>query len=1515
MDEARRVALEAKIARLSPEKQKLLRERLSGAATAATADELQPGLGGTGDFPMSDTQQGFWFLEQLDPGTQMFHLPLACRLHGTLKVAALRRTVEEIMRRHELLRARIVTNGGEAMFRVHSVPLPLEEIDLSRLPEDERVAAMHRIGAERFRAPFDFGVGPLLRLLVVHEKPEQNVVCLVFHHLICDGWSIELFFRELRELFVAFSAGEELALPEPQWRYADYVAWQQRHLASEKFADKLEYWRKTLEGAPPLTELPLDHPRSPGASHDGGLATIVIGREEIERIAGFSRREGLTPYMVYFGAFAALLARWSDQEEVVIGTPTFNRPRAEFEQIIGLFINTIVLRCDLAGNPALRSYLAERIRTRVLDAFAHQDVPFGRVVRIVNPDYNANHSPLFQVLFTYQNFVVDSWNVLGDLAVRDLEGMRSKATYDLTFELHNRKDGGITIHAEYATDLFDRSTIVRMLNQYGSLLYTMIDDPEVGVQSIALLSAAERRQLLSDWNQTDAAFPETSTYQELFREAARARPKDPAAREGSETVTYGELDARSDTLAALLASRGVGSDSLVALIQDRGIALLTSIIAAFKAGAGYVPIDPQYPPERIAQIVRRSQSPVVLAAVKLHPVLRKLEADGALGERTQVLCYEQAAAQPSVGPAPVVGRPTDLAYCIYTSGSTGTPKGAMIEQRGMLNHMFAKIRDLSLGEADVVAGIASPCFDISVWQYLNALVVGGRVVFFDDETTHSAGLFIQQLVTEQITVAEIVPSFLRVLLNELESMADRRPSLRRLRWLMLTGEALPVTRCNRWLELYPNVPLVNAYGPTECSDDVTHHFIHQPLPPQAESVPIGRPIANTRIYVVDRLMAPVPVGVRGEIVVGGVGVGRGYWNDPDRTREVFVEDPFVRAAGGRVYRTGDLGRFRADGTLEFLGRIDHQVKIRGFRIEPEEVEAVLGQHPEVREAAVLARADHGGDLRLVGYVVSETTQDLSAEDLREFLRDQLPEFMIPSVFVNLQALPLTPNGKLDRPALPTPPPAVHEVAAPEVPPSDLEEVLIAIYGEVLEGERIGVHDDFFDLGGHSLLAIDLVYRIQQAFKIQLSVRQFLGAPTVSKLANVIEDILHEGVISTLEVKDLEPEAELDPGIDPNLCSGAPPDPAARPQRVLLTGATGFLGSYLLHDLLEHTEVEVHCLVRAEDDKEARKRIRAALESRSIWRRSFAARIVPVAGDIDLPKLGQTRRQFDQLAREIDVIYHNAAWVNFLYSYAKLRATNVSGTQEVLRLATTDRAKPVHYVSTVAVFHSDGTGPRMFRENEEPGEIGVPAGGYAQTKWVAEKMVKAARARGLPVCIYRSPTISWHSRTGDANPDDLLCQLVKACIALGVVPKRDRMAALTPVDYVSRAIVQLSRQPESIDRNFHLINPQRVHLNDVSEWISPKGSALEHIDRDDWQMRLYEAAKRSPQSALYPLAYLMGHDRRPAGDAGAPSRDPVRPDFDCSNTLAALAGTPVQCPQVNAEYFGIMLAKLDGLDPF
>jgi len=872
-----------------------------------------------------------------------------------------------VVRRHEALRTTFPAVDGRPVQRIAppaALAVPL--VDLTALPAGARDRLARSLVHREALRPFDLGRGPLVRACLLRLGAEEHAALFTLHHIVADGWSMGILVREVAALYAALLERRPAALQPLPLQYADFAVWQQEHLADRVLGEQLAAWRQRLAGAPLVLELPADHPRPPMPSGRGGTRTILLPAELSAAAGALGRREGATLFMVLLAAFDALLHRTTGRDDLIVGTDVANRNRAETEGVIGFFINQLALRVDLAGDPPFRELLA-RVRETALAAYAHQDLPFERLVEELQPERDLSRQPIFQVAFVLQNVPVGLLHLPG-LTLSPLEGGGGTAKLDLTV-VATETPSGCWVNAEYATDLFDPPTIDRLLGHLATLLAAAVDDPSWPLSTLPLLPAAERQQVLIEWNDSRLDFPASRPFIRLFAERAAATPEAIAAADPDGRLTYADLAWRASRLSAGLAAGGVGPESLVALLADRGLDFLSAVLGIFRAGGAYLPLDPQHPRMRLAQLVAASGARVAVASRALAAGLAEAVASLPAADRPRLLVLEDLLERP----APALRQPPkgSLAYVIYTSGSTGAPKGAMVEQRGMLNHLQAKIADLGLTAADVVAQTASQCFDISVWQLLAALLAGGRVEIFPDEVAHDPLRLLAEVERRSVTVLETVPSLLRLLIEDLEARGADRPVLGRLRWMIPTGEALPPDLCRRWLLLHPRIPLLNAYGPTECSDDVTHHPIHEIPPGDELQTPIGRPVPNLRLYVLDPGLEPAPAGVPGELFVGGAGVGRGYLGDGARTAQAFIPDPFSPAVGARLYRTGDLGRRRPDGTIEFLGRRDHQVKIRGHRIELGEIEAVLARHPGVRAAAVVAREDAPGDKRLAAYVVPQ----------------------------------------------------------------------------------------------------------------------------------------------------------------------------------------------------------------------------------------------------------------------------------------------------------------------------------------------------------------------------------------------------------------------------------------------------------------------------------------------------------------------------------------------------------------
>jgi amino acid adenylation domain-containing protein len=1149
-----------------------LAERIAAALRAEPARQAPPMVPRLADspieLPLSFAQERLWFLEQLQPGTATYNIPAAVRLTGRLDAAALDRSLAAVVARHEALRTRfpgpleiraVETSPpsplpspprppGEG--RPHPSPLtrpglpfpplpaeggamgeggqggevptvrpaqPIQVIDpppawvlplvdLTALPAVLREETARALTLAEALRPFDLVSGPPLRALLVRTAAEEHLALLALHHIVSDGWSMGLLVREMTALYRAGGDVADADLPALPVQYADFALWQRQWLQGDVLTELLGFWRRRLAGAPPLLALPLDRPRPPVQAFHGDRRHMALGAETLSALESLGRRCGSTLFMTLLAVFDALLARWTGQTDVVVGVPSANRNRGEIENLIGFFVNSLVLRTDLAGDPGFLD-LVGRVRETALAAFAHQDLPFEKLVSELRPDRDLSHTPLFQVLFQLLDLPPAPLELSGlTLDVpHEVDSRTAKFDLVLGFERPGDSGGGLFAEWRYNTELFDGTTVQRMADAFVELLAGILANPEQPFTAIPLLGAAARHQVLIEWNDLDdldarKEAPQLTVPALFARQAARTPDAIAVSCEGR-TMTYGELAAMTQRAARRLAARDVGPETVVALLAERGPDFLAGLVAILTAGGVYLPLDPSHPPQRLAGVLEQSTARWVIAGPGIAPPE---------GSWETISLADLTGPFPPLPAAEPVLRATNLAYILFTSGSTGRPKGAMLTHRGLLNHLRSKIADLEITAADSVAQNAGQTFDISIWQHLAPLLTGGRVEIVRDAMAHDPLRLLEAVERTGVSILEVVPSLLAGLLESLDESGASPPALPALRWLIPTGEALPPDVARGWLAAYPAIPLLNAYGPTECSDEVSHHPIRSRPAPSVMITPIGRPILNTHLYVIDGDLSPLPSSIAGELCVGGAGVGRGYLHDPARTAEVFVPDPFggLRGEpGSRLYRTGDLARHLADGTLEYLGRRDHQVKIRGVRIETGEIAAVLAEHPHVQRAAVVARPQPGGGVALAAYVVLRTnpTDQTDPTDLRSFLHHRLPEVMVPSVFVELPELPLTANGKLDRRALPDPFLAGRvETRAPVAPRTPLEALLAELWAEALGPAPFGVDDNFFELGGDSIKGAVLIHRLQRRLGQSLYVAALFDAPTVASFAAYLE---------------------------------------------------------------------------------------------------------------------------------------------------------------------------------------------------------------------------------------------------------------------------------------------------------------------------------------------------------------------------------------------------------------------------
>jgi amino acid adenylation domain-containing protein len=1040
--------------------------------------------------PASFAQQRLWFLDRLESGRGIYNVPVATRLRGPLDVDALERALSQIVERHESLRTVFkLVDGVPHQVINPATPVALALIDLSGAADAEQRAL--ELASAQAHAGFDIACDRLLRATLLKLGADDHVLSLTLHHIVTDGWSMGVLNRELSELYGGFISGHPVDMPALAIQYGDYAAWQQQWMESGGLDQQLQYWTRKLDGAPALLELPTDKPRPEQQSFRGATLRAVFEPELLAGLHALGQREGTTMFMTVLAAFAALLSRYSGQADVVIATPVANRNRVELESVIGLFVNTLALRVDLDDDPSFVDLL-QQVRETALEAFSNQDLPFEKLVQELNPERSQSHAPVAQVLFVQQN-AADRPATLAGLDHERLPTDRDDAKFDLALFVGEVPDG-LRVAIEYCSDLFAPDTITRMLEHFRVMLEAAVADPTCPVSRLAMLSAPERALILDRWSSGATAYPVDRLVHEQVAAQAERSPDTVAVQFGSQQLTYAGLDARANQLAHHLRELGVGPDVVVAICVERSVDMLVAVLGVLKAGGAYAPIDPAYPEDRVAFMLADSDTPVLLTQQHLLSQLPS--------QRAHTVCLDSDwdVIATYDDDAPVSGATLDhLAYVLYTSGSTGQPKGVAMDHRPLANLIAWQLDSWSGPAVARTLQFASLSFDVAFQEVFCTWCAGGTLVLIADEARRDPEALLGFLAAQGVQRLFLPFVALQNLCEAAETLQLSVPSLRDV---ITAGEQLKATAQIRgFFARHADCALFNHYGPTE-SHVVTALKLTAATDQWPELPPIGRPIPGATVHLLDRHLQPVPIGLPGELCIGGVSLARGYLNRPELTDERFVPDPFSDARGARLYRTGDLARYLADGAIDYLGRIDHQVKVRGYRVEPGEIEATLRRHPAVREALVVARADSSGDKQLVAYLLTGEPVP-SATELRDRLLADLPAYMIPAAFVTLDAFPLSPNGKVDRRALPAPDQLARATAQYAPPSTELERSLVELWAQLLKIDRVGVSDNFFALGGHSLLAIQLISRLRDTLDVEVPLRTIFESPTVSAFAQAI----------------------------------------------------------------------------------------------------------------------------------------------------------------------------------------------------------------------------------------------------------------------------------------------------------------------------------------------------------------------------------------------------------------------------
>lgn len=1072
--------------------------------------------------PLSFSQERVWFMHYLDPGNTSYHFQATLHFKGDLQVQAVELALNEIVRRHEIFRTTVQEIDGQPMQNIHAfAPFDLTLLDIRDLPAEQREEHFQGLVQHESRRLFDLTRLPLVRWSLVRLDDQDYRLIHVEHHLVHDGWSLNVFLREFISLYQTFVAGESSRLPEPAIQFADFVAWHRQWMQGDVQEQQLRYWKQKLQGASTFLKLPTDYPRPSVQRFKGAAVRLELPGQLYTDLREVGNREGVTLYTVMLAAFCLVMACYSNQDDFCIGSAIANRRWKETEGLLGMLVNNIILRIQLDG-AFTWSDLLRHLHTLTMEAYENQDVPFDKLVEALRVERDLSHNPLFQVMFSFHDSAAPQLGLPG-LELELLDGINNgSAKFDMNvtaaprFVQKNgvREPSSITMVWEYNTDLFAPGTIERMTGHFQFLLQELLEKPHLPLSQLSLLTLPERQQLLETWNNTATVLSERCIH-ELIQEQATLHPADTALIFEGERLTYGELDRRSNQLARYLQQRGVGPDVLVGVCMERSLELVIALVGILKAGGAYLPLDPGYPGERLSYMLKDSGVVALLAQPHVPTLLPEHSLPTICLDRGWSVLDGMCA-----DAVPNYAVPANLAYMIYTSGSTGQPKGAMNTHAALCNRLLWMQEAYQLTKTDRVLQKTPMSFDVSVWEFFWPLITGATLVIARPGG-HQESTYLAHLIREQqVTTLHFVPSMLSIFLTE--------PSLAQctsLKRVICSGEALPHQLQQEFFK-HCSANLYNLYGPTEAAIDVTHWTCEADS--TSEFVPIGHPIANIQIYLLDRHLRPVPVGVAGELYIGGVGLSRGYYQRPDLTAERFIPHPFGQD-GKRLYKTGDLARFLPDGSIVFLGRIDNQVKLRGFRIELGEIEAVLRKHPAVSETVVAVQTNAEYERHLVAYVVMAQNEPLVVADIRRYLQQHVPDYMVPAFFVPLSALPLTPNGKVDRQALPAIVPQRMEQDVQFVEPSGAIACTLAeMWLQVLGIDQVGIYDNFFHLGGQSLLATRILSRIRQTFQVEVSLRAFFDAPTIDGLATSIAQIMDEQqrtdgwtpTSSSIEVSDL-----------------------------------------------------------------------------------------------------------------------------------------------------------------------------------------------------------------------------------------------------------------------------------------------------------------------------------------------------------------------------------------------------------
>ncbi|KEO83516.1 non-ribosomal peptide synthetase [Tumebacillus flagellatus] len=1424
--------------------------------------------GSPAEYELSHGQRGLWFIQQMTPNSVAYNEHYLLKLTGRLDVLTLGLALREIIERHAILRTVFVERGGRPkQLILDEVTFELPMFDAVDMTEQQVQNVVEEALHEDLSTPFDLTQEPLFRFKLFQIGEAEFRFYIVTHHILIDGLSIDVLFRELSTIYSAKAVDQPYFLPPVEVQYADFAEWQQQQTDTPHFGRMEDYWLNSLAKPLPVLELPTDFPRPPRQSEEGSVVNHPLTPELTQALKNLAEQTNTSLYMVLLAAYFVWLHRVTHEEDLLVGTPFNGRTEPELQNLIGYFVNTLPIRVKMAGVTTYQDLL-NQVRVRLLEAMENQAYPFDLLTEKLNLDRDPSRPALYSTLF---NFLIPPTAKLDGLELELMDSRKITSISDLTW-IALLKDDHLHLDIEYNTTLFTPATVRRFLGQFETILRTITDDAQAPVRKVDIL-AAQDREVYQRLNDVKSWFPADKTLDIMFYEAAEQYAANLALTSDDEHYTYRELNERSNQVAHLLRANGLQKGEFVALFMERSPSTVISALGVIKAGGAYVPIDPDYPVDRNRYVLEDCSARFVLTTSESLEKVTEIFA----GADTVPAVYNVQTdpdGQPVQNPDVIV-TPNDLAYVIYTSGSTGRPKGALIEHRGVVNLCFWGRDSHRVTERDVCLEFASYSFDASVLETFCPLFFGARLHMLSKSQRLSIEEFSDAVERVQGTMLMILPTvFFKNLATYLRD--EDMHKLRSLRQINSAGEALTGEIVRLWQRRFGlDIVIGNGYGPTEVTVFSTFHAVTEPVPEDRANIQIGSPLSNYETYIVNESMQLCPVNVPGELCIGGVALAREYLNQPEKTAEVFIPHPFSDEPGARLYRSGDICKLLPDGTIEYLGRKDAQVKVRGFRIEIGEIEDAFAKQPNVQEVAVIAKADDDGTKRLFAFYTTTDGEAMEPDDIRTFLRNRLPDFMIPEGLTHLTEMPLTPSGKMDRKALATIKTCVQAEQRPYAAPENPEQQLLAdAWSEVLEVERVGIHDDFFEMGGHSLKILKVLVLLKPHFPA-LRVQDFFQYPTVADMDRALREQGGKrrfGRSERAKTRILNEEKSF-----ANFPANAPVKEFIG--TVLLTGATGYLGAHILHELYEKTDAHIVCLVRPSDDVTGEERLEEIL--RFYFGDETAERMSPrvtvFAGDLGAERLGLSPENAAYIEEHVDAIIHSAADVRHYGDAEHFDQINVEGTRQLLEIARRRPGVRFHHVSTMTVLEAS--------PDDEYGQA-LLENVYVASKTRAEELVREACEEGIPCTVYRAGNLIGHSKTGkfQRNIDsNAFYRMIRAMLTLKAAPDVRSFIDLTPVDYAASALVHLAGRRETVGRAIHLCNWEQTSHTSMIQLLQSFGYHIQLLHPQAYQDFLFRESSTQNETLQLIIAQMEGDGTRE-----------TTVKFSCIETQLLLQGSQIRC---------------------